>query len=201
MPHGPGYTLGRIQVELLCVDTNEIVMNVFYYDFGVTSATVANADACAAGVSAYYSANAPGLYATNVQGLVVNVVLDDGTTQAIGGSYMTWTGSAGAVSLSQVMTAIIRKRAVGSGRRRFGHTCHGPVSEALVDDPNTLSAGTVTSLNAFYAGVNDGLVFTTLLGGVHGIYHADLDTISPVYYFVADPDLKTQRHRTPGRGI
>lgn len=202
MAHAPGWTLGTLAVEYHSTLTNDAMFNIFHYDCGTFPANQANADASSVAANAYFAGGIGSLISTATDFIQAVMLLDDGVNQFSGGITLTpVTGSASGVPLSQVLCGIVRKRAVGKGRKRFGHTCHPGISAGQCDDPNTLSATTVNALTAFYAGVNDPSTNFALPGAFHVLYNLKNDTRQVVVEIYGHKDLKTSRRRTPGRGI
>ena len=202
MRHAPGWTLVTLVIEYHSFVTNDVMVNVFHYDAAAFPANQANADACATASDAYYNGGIAPLIGSDVEYVSSQAIMDDGVNQftsAISPTHVT--GTATGLPFPQVICGIIRKRAVGHGRRRFGHTCHPAVTQEQTLDQNNYLPATVTALTNFYNGLNDPSTNLALPGAFHVLYSPVTDTRQVVIRMFADSALKTQRRRTPGRGI
>lgn len=202
MPHSAGWTLATAIIQFINDSTTEFQENVFYFDLGATAANQSNADSIATLLQTYWSVNYPPNLSMTYKFHAATVILDDGVNQF--GSYLSAAntqGSATGADLPQVMCAIIRKRAVGRGRKRFGHTCAPGITANMLATENTLATAYIDSLTAFYAGVVDASTLTGQAGAKLVLYNPTTDARQVVFEMVCAEYLKTQRRRTPGRGM
>jgi len=201
MAHSVGWTLGTFRIVFGNIDSNDILECVLHYDLTTVAATTTNADNFCNAAHGVVSAGIVANLNTRTALVSYSMLLDDGANQAAGLKSVGSLGTVGTEPLPQAMCAIWRKRANGIGRRRFGHACFPGVDMSMLDDENTLSAAQITAYQGVASALNNAPALFGVAGSTHVLYHRDIDTRDAVYSFVPAASLRTNRHRTPGRGI
>jgi len=147
MPHGTGWTLCTASVQYRNGDDGDEAVNVFHYNLGTVVASQTVADSIAATMNAYWITNISPNIGAYMNFMGVQVLVDDGLTQWVSGlGSVTTPGTAPGNPLAAVLTAIVSKRAAAHGRKRFGHTAHPGLTDAMMLDENHLNCRTQSRL-------------------------------------------------------
>lgn len=200
MLHAPGWCLGTVVVSYQNLLSSDTFKTVLHYDFGGVSAAYANAQQVVVGLEPLITGSMGLIMGSNTKAYLLECVLNDGTYEANGAVELNEVGLRAGTMLPQQVCSIVRKQAVATGRRRFGHICMPGVSTDMCSDANNLTTTLATLQGEYWSGwinaaTNIGFVFANMV-----LYSPSTDQRNNVDRIYGTKPLRTNRHRTAGRG-